>query len=153
MSISLKEINANNWFECTELSVTEEQKKIFPISVVYWMAMAKYEYNNELELLAVYNDNSIVGVVAYGIDPDIDTPWITTVMIDQKYQGKGYGREAVKQLIDLIISRHNCKKIIIAHRPNNYAAAKLYESLGFHEIEQNEDEIVRSLEISGSNTS
>lgn len=147
MSISLKEINANNWYECTKLSVTEEQKKIFPVSVVYWMASAKYEFNNELELLAVYYENLIVGVVAYGIDPDINTPWITTVMIDQKYQGKGYGREAVKQLIDLIIKRHNYKKIIIGHRPNNYVAAKLYESLGFHEIEQKEDEIVRCLQL------
>lgn len=147
MNISLKEINANNWYECTELSVTEEQKMIFPVPVVYWMASAKYEYNNELELLAVYYENLIVGVVAYGIDPDINTPWITTVMIDQKYQGKGYGREAIKQLIDLITKRHNYKKIIIGHKPNNYVASKLYESLGFYEIEQKNDEIIRCLQL------
>lgn len=147
MGISLKEINVNNWYECTKLSVTEEQAKIFPVAVVYWMAMSKYEYNNELELLAVYYEDLIVGVVAYGIDPEINTPWITTVMIDQKYQGKGYGREAIKQLIDLIIKRHNNKRIIIGHRPDNYVAAKLYESLGFHEIEQKEDEIVRCLQL------
>ncbi|MDA7028564.1 GNAT family N-acetyltransferase [Bacillus sp. CLL-7-23] len=147
MSISLKEINATNWYECTELSVSEEQKKIFPVSVVYWMASSKYEYNNELELLAVYDENLIVGVVAYGIDPDIDAPWITTVMIDEKYQGKGYGKEAVKQLIDLIVKRHHYKKIMIGHRPNNDVAAKLYESLGFHEIKQTEDEVVRCLQL------
>lgn len=147
MSISLKEINANNWRECTKLSVSEEQKKIFPVSVVYWMASSKYEYNNELELLAVYYENLIVGVVAYGIDPDVDTPWITTVMIDQRYQGKGYGREAVKQLIEWIIKRHNYKKIIIGHRPNNHVAAKLYDSLGFKEIEQKDQEIIRCLEL------
>ncbi|MDA1478014.1 GNAT family N-acetyltransferase [Bacillus changyiensis] len=147
MGISLKEINATNWYECTELSVSEEQKKIFPVSVVYWMASSKYEYNNELELLAVYYENLIVGVVAYGIDPDIHAPWITTVMIDEKYQGKGYGKEAVKQLIDLIVKRHHYKKIMIGHRPNNDVAAKLYESLGFHEIEQTEDEIVRCLQL------
>ncbi|NPC91365.1 GNAT family N-acetyltransferase [Bacillus sp. WMMC1349] len=147
MSISLKEINATNWYECTELSVSEEQKKIFPVSVVYWMASSKYEYNNELELLAVYYENLIVGVVAYGIDPDIDAPWITTVMIDEKYQGKGYGKEAVKQLIDLIVKRHHYKKIIICHRPNNDVAAKLYESLGFHETKQTEDEVVRCLQL------
>lgn len=147
MSITLKEINADNWYECTKISVTEEQKKIFPVPAVYWMAMAKYEYNNELELFAVYHEDLIVGLVAYGIDPDINAPWITTVMIDQRYQGKGYGREAVKQLIDLIIKRHGCKKIIIGHRTNNYVAARLYESLGFHEIEQKEDEIIRCLQL------
>lgn len=147
MSISLKEINAGNWYECTLLSVKEDQKEIFPVPVVYWMASAKYEYNNELELLAVYDDNLIVGIVAYGIDPDIQTPWITTVMIDQKYQRKGYGREAVKQLTDLIMTRHQCKKIIIGHRPENDVAAKLYDSLGFHEIDRNDEEIVRCLQL------
>ncbi|SHI89479.1 GNAT family N-acetyltransferase [Lutispora thermophila] len=147
MCISLKEITADNWYECTKLSVTEEQKNIFPVPVVYWMAMSKYEYNNQLELFAVYHKDLIVGVVAYGIDPDISAPWITTVMIDQKYQGKGYGREAVKYLVDLIIKRHSCKKIIIGHRPDNHVAAKLYESLGFQKIELKEDEIIRCLQL------
>ena len=88
-----------------------------------------------------------MGIVAYGIDPDIQTPWITTVMIDQKYQRKGYGREAVKQLTDLIMTRHQCKKIIIGHRPENDVAAKLYDSLGFHEIDRNDEEIVRCLQL------
>lgn len=147
MSISLKEINADNWLECTELSVTEEQKEVFSVPIVYWMAMSKYKYNNELELLAVYDDDLLVGIVAYGIDPDIDTPWITTVMIDQKYQRKGYGRKAIEQLIDYIRNKYDYKKIIIGHSPKNHVAAKLYESLGFHELKQEDDEIVRCLQL------
>ncbi len=147
MPVYLKEITAENWYACTQLSVREEQKALFPVPVVYWMASSKYEYNNELELLAVYCGACPVGIVAYGIDPDIDTPWITTVMIDQKYQGKGYGKKAVKQLIKYICQKHPCKKIIIAHRPDNLIAANLYASLGFKEVDRTETEIIRCLDV------
>lgn len=51
-------------------------------------------------------------------------------MIDEKHQGKGYGKAAMKTLIQLMrIS--NCRRIMIGHRPDNLIAGKLYESLGF----------------------
>jgi diamine N-acetyltransferase len=123
-----------SWYECTQLSVAEEQKIVFPVPVVFWMAESKY--NSDLKELAVYYQDEIVGFCVYGIDPDDGNPWIIALMIDKKYQGKGFGRETVKELINLIWKNCDCNKIIIGHRPNNVIAEKLYESLGFERTGQ-----------------
>ncbi|MET1172495.1 hypothetical protein [Paenibacillus amylolyticus] len=36
--IYLKRVSVDNWYACTQLDVTEEQKKSFPAPVVYWIA-------------------------------------------------------------------------------------------------------------------
>jgi len=147
VKVELKEVNKNNWYECTRLSVSEEQKKIFPVSVVYWMAMARYK--THLYELAVYNNNIIVGFCVYSLkSPDDGNPWIVSIMIDKKYQKRGFGREAVKEIINLIKSSCNCKKIMIGHRPENTLAGKLYESLGFNDSGQIVDgEVIRCLKF------
>ena len=147
MEIQLKDVNNNNWYNCTKLSVTEEQKKIFPIPIVFWMAKAKYE--DHLKELAIYNNDNIVGFCVYSLkDPDDGNPWIVSIMIDKKYQKRGFGKEAIKELIKLIKSFCNCNKIMIGHRPNNIVAGKLYESLGFKKTGQIFDgEIIRCLKF------
>ena len=68
-------------------------------------------------------------------------------MIDTEYQGRGYGREALKKLIDLMKESLNCKCIMIGHRPENGIAGNLYESLGFQRVSEGliDGEVVRLL--------
>ena len=144
VKIELRTIDKNNWYECTQLSVIEEQKNFFPVPVVFWMAESKY--NGDFKELAVYHQDEIVGFCVYGIDPDDGSPWIIALMIDKKYQGKGFGRETVKELVNLIWKNCDCNRIIIGHRPSNEIAGKLYESLGFERTGQIIDgEIIRCL--------
>jgi len=37
-------------------------------------------------------------------------------MIDEKHQGKGYGKAALKELIQMMSQSH-CTRIMIGHRP------------------------------------
>ena len=39
--ISLKELNVENWLEVANLSVSEEQKKIFQVPNVYWIGISR----------------------------------------------------------------------------------------------------------------
>ena len=39
--IHLKRVSVDNWYACTQLDVTEEQRKSFPAPVVYWIAESK----------------------------------------------------------------------------------------------------------------
>ena len=41
--IILEELNVDNWLETMELSVSEEQKNVFPIPNVYWVGISRYE--------------------------------------------------------------------------------------------------------------
>jgi len=53
--------------------------------------------------------------------------------VDDNYQGKGYGREIMKQVLDVFHGNDKIKTVGISYEPQNTAAQKLYASLGFVE--------------------
>ena len=58
--------------------------------------------------------------------------WLDRFMIDQKQQGKGYGKRTLPMLIDYIKKRYQCEKIYLSISPDNKIAQKLYEQFGFN---------------------
>ncbi|MFS0690596.1 GNAT family N-acetyltransferase [Sporosarcina sp. 179-K 8C2 HS] len=79
----------------------------------------------------------MIGFALYGIDEDDHGYWIYRMMIDQKHQGKGYGKEAIQLVIDDIRSmkeeRH--QTITLSYEPSNEHAKRIYENMGFKEVE------------------
>lgn len=144
--VELQEITKDTWYKCTQLEVSAKQKSYFPVPVVYWMAECRYM--SQWHELAITCEDNIIGFTVYGLDPDNNEYWIIAFLIDKEYQGRGYGKEAVKALIALIKNRHNPSKVYIGHRPNNEIASNLYESLGFTDTgERHGGEIIRCLQI------
>lgn len=141
-TIELRPIDQNNWYACTQLEVTNEQSKVFPVPAVYWLAESAYcGYTS----LAMYVDEQLVGFTVYAIDPDDGNYWIMAYMIDHKFQHKGFGRSGMKELIRYIKEKHNCNKIVLGHRSENQRASNLYVSLGFIEVSRDEREVIREL--------
>lgn len=56
--------------------------------------------------------------------------FITRLMIDYKYQGKGIGTQAMLKIIE-VMKRFPCKEIYTSFVSTNQGAKKLYASLGF----------------------
>jgi diamine N-acetyltransferase len=52
-------------------------------------------------------------------------------MIDAKYQGKGYGKEAMKLIIDHVKSRPKAKEFLLSHSESDGNAGGFYQKLGF----------------------
>lgn len=126
--VELKEINRENFFEVIKLSVAEEQKE-FVASNIFSIAQAKAF--PECICLAIYADEDLVGFIMYCIDIDDNEYWIYRLMIDAKYQSKGYGKAAMKKLIALIKEDKQHQVIYISFEPENKNAQCLYENLGF----------------------
>ncbi|WP_318152753.1 GNAT family N-acetyltransferase [Paenibacillus terricola] len=147
MTVTLQPVSIDNWYACTQLNVTPEQRSVFPAPVVYWIAESKFVH--DFELRAIYAEGRVVGFLVYCTSADQDDNcWIPALMIDEQHQGKGYGREAMEVLIQLM-SELSCKRIMIGHRPSNEIAGKLYESLGFMRVSEEviDGEIVRLLQL------
>lgn len=145
MGISLRAVTRNNWFECTQLEVTSEQKEMFPAPVVYWIAESKVV--PEYEPLAVYHDEELVGFAVYCTAPDHDgNYWIPALMMDTRFQRKGYGKAAMIKLIQYMKENYACDRLMIGHRPNNVVASKLYQSLGFVKVGEVDGEVIRLLQ-------
>lgn len=144
MNISLRKITEENWRECINLKVKGDQQK-FVASNENALALA-YVYP-EMNPRAIYNDEIMVGFLMYAIDLDDGIHYINRLMIDEKFQGNGYGKKALELLVRQLKSE-NVKVIDIIHKPDNLSAIKIYNSLGFNLIELKvENDVVSRLEF------
>jgi len=104
--------------------------------------------HRELRPLAVYAGDELVGFAMYGQDVDDGRWWIVRMMIDERFQGRGYGRGAMMALIALMGDEHRCESIKLGVDPANVGAIRLYESLGFTDTgEVHYDEMVMCLDV------
>ncbi len=126
--IQLREITRENFWDCIELSVNEDQNGFVTSNAV---SIAQSKVQPECIPLAVYDDDLMVGFVMYCIDEDDGEYWIYRMMIDKRYQSKGYGKKAMSKLLEIIKEDKTHNRIFLGvHKESTYAV-KLYRSLGF----------------------
>lgn len=146
--LTLKKVDESNFIECFNLNLGYRQDK-FVSHPIRSLAQA-YVYYNKCTPFAIYNDNIIVGYVMVIYDYDEETYNIWHMMIDEKYQGKGYGAKAVKLCIAYIISKPFGKSndVILTCNMDNSHAIHIYEKLGFKDTgDRDNDEIIMKLVI------
>ena len=141
MSINLIELNSDNWLETANLSVSEQQKENFPIPNIYWIGISRYEEHTTL--YAIMLDDIIVGLIGLGYDEDGVSGFINPLMIDEKYQGNHYAKDAMHIAIDILQNQYDVGEIHLGHRKTNTTAAKLYEQLGFQIVGEDEQDYFR----------
>lgn len=128
MKLILKAVDKENWEECIGLRVSGEQRD-YVASNCYSVLQAKFE--KELYPLCIYDGEVMVGFLMYGLEPETKRIEMSRLMIDQKFQGKGYGKMAILRLLDLIREKYGKILFYTSVVPKNIVAGKLYESLGF----------------------
>lgn len=128
MNVTLREITPDNFQECIDLKVGDGQET-FVASNVKSIAQAKI-YPSAVPL-AVYHDDVMVGFSMHGFDADDQRYYLIRLMIDEKQQGKGYGKAAVRRIIERMREINDCREIYLSFVPDNTAAEKLYQSIGF----------------------
>lgn len=126
--ISLRDITMVNFHECIGLKVADVQTN-FVASNMYSLAEAKAD--DVSNPFAIYADDQMVGFVMYDFEPKESRGYITRLMIDARFQGNGYGRAAMKQVIDRLMAIPDCREIQTSYNPENATAERLYSSLGF----------------------
>jgi diamine N-acetyltransferase len=128
MTMTLRPITPDNWRACLQLSTAEAQRR-FVASVVHSLAQAYAE--PWWTPLAIYADETPAGFVMYRQLPGTDIAWIQRIMIDARYQHKGYGQMAMAAVISRIRQADSRREIRLSYHPDNTVAAHLYERLGF----------------------
>jgi diamine N-acetyltransferase len=150
MSVSLKKIDRNNWKECIALQVNDDQKTFV---VANAFSLAEASFYPSYHALAVYSEKTMVGFTMYGRDPDDGLYCITRMMIDKKFQGKGYGKATLLEIIKRLKRKNDCRAIYISHMPENRIAGALYHSLGFQDTgEKKKGDIVKRLDLKKKKT-
>lgn len=150
MNINLKDIDESNWEKCISLTTNKEGQHFiieeFVASNAVSIAQSKVE--KDWITKAVYAEDTMVGFAMYGHCYEYNIYEICRLMIDHKYQGKGYGRAALEKVIEEMKNLKDCNEIFISFDPENHVGKKLYESFGFKDTgDAIEDELLYSLSI------
>lgn len=148
VSVSLKDVTADNWEAVADLELDEAQAELVASNVY---SLAESKFTPAARPRAVYAGKRLVGFLMYEPLDEEDRPdeaLIYRFMIDRRHQGKGYGRAALKEALDEIRKMPRVKKVAISYMPENVAAKRFYASLGFVEVGRDEDgEIIAQLAI------
>ncbi len=158
--VHLEKLTYDNFDDVFDLRPKRDQYD-FVASNCYSVAEAYMTHINGGHVFpfAIYNDKKLVGFIqlAYGesadqdgVSMEKDSYQIWRFMIDKRYQGRGYGREALRQAIEFIRTWPCGKADLcwLSYEPENEIAKKLYASFGFEETgEMCGDEIVAVLKL------
>ena len=151
--IRLEKINDDNVYEILNLRVNKEQKH-FVAQNIYSIVHAYLALTSGKQAFpfGIYLGKKPIGFLMIGYDimdektkADPNCGWfirnsyiIWRLMIDRRYQGKGYGRAAMQLALDFVrtFPCGEADYCWLSYEPENTVAQNLYRSLGFEEVPQ-----------------
>ena len=155
--LRLEKVSIDNFFPLIRLKVRRDQKN-FVASNVGSLAEAYVASisGGYPQPFGIFLKDKPVGFLMIGYYPDLEyarkfaeegeaTPYfmdesylIWRLMIDKKYQGKGYGKKALELALDYIrtFPVGKAKYCWLSYEPENERARKFYRSFGFKEVKK-----------------
>jgi len=129
--ISIRTITKENIRECVKLEVAEDQKQFVARNI----ASIAWAYVDEnFTPYAICAGDVVVGLVAIEHieeNEPYDRHWVPRFMIGEQFQGKGYGKRAMQEVIKMLSAKPDCERIRLSVVPENAAAIEFYKRLGF----------------------
>jgi diamine N-acetyltransferase len=134
--VTLREITKENFLECINLKVSKEQENFVAPNV---HSIAQSKVNTLLTPLAIYDDNirghepgpddHMIGFVMYQIMDGVG--FIMRLMVDQRFQGLGYGMAAMIEILRRLKMMPEIEYIGVSVTKGNDIVEKFYRNLGF----------------------
>ena len=159
--LKLKKINRNNIAEILKLEVFDNQKSFVATNnssiIEAYIAITE---NNHVFTFGIYKDETPIGFLMIGYDVNSDDEGapkiakgnynIWRLMIDKKFQGKGFGKKTMDLALEFIYTFPcgTAKYCWLSYESDNDVARQLYKSVGFVETDEKDcEEIVAILEL------
>ena len=146
--VELRRITEVNFIDAFKLKLASGQEN-FVSHPIRSLAQA-YVYRDQCQPFGIYAEDKMVGYVMVIYDYDIPEYDIWHMMIDESMQGRGYGKEALDQVIDYIRTKPfgDSDRVALTCNKNNSIARKLYEGKGFSTTGmEDEDEIELAMTV------
>ncbi len=146
--VTLREVTAETVRAITRLTVTAEQERFVASNAI---SIAEAHFNPEHAWFnAIYAGETPVGFVMLYDDPDTPTYFLWRFMIDQRYQGRGYGTRALRLLVEHVRSRPDAAVLGVSYVPGDGSPESFYTKFGFEETgDMDEDEVIAQLLLDG----
>lgn len=129
--IHLAQIDETNFFAARALSLGEDQRRFLdsPLGIL----ARGYVYRKErARVLAIADEGTVVGLL---LVKDMDQAPacydLQQFMIDEQFQGKGYGKGALALLLDKLRAEGKYADVEVCVHRDNEAALALFTAAGF----------------------
>ena len=138
--INLRKITEDNFLDAFRLKLAEGQEE-YVSHPIRSLAQA-YVYRDQCQPFGIYDGDEMVGYVMVIYDYDIPEYDIWHMMIDASRQGRGYGSEALRLVLEYIKTKPfgDSNRVTLTCNKDNQVALKVYHKAGFVETGEEDDE-------------
>ena len=121
MTITFREITSDNYSQVLNLKITPEQEAAKFVSPVVRSLADAWFYRDEgiAYPKAVYEDEDLVGFIMYELDTEEQQVFIWRFLIDQAFQGKGYGRQTIEVVMEMAKEQAQITKVVADYVDGN----------------------------------
>lgn len=145
-AVSLREITKETLRPFLNMKVADSQKNMVANNAV---SIAQAHFDEHAWFRGIYADETPVGFIMLYDDPEEPVYFLWRLMVAEEYQGLGYGRKAVDQLVAYVRTRPHATELKVSHVkevPGN--PGLFYEKLGFEYTGEEEgNELVMRLAL------
>jgi diamine N-acetyltransferase len=131
--INLRGITSKNLKSIIDLNVKEYLKDYVALNSV---SIAQGHYSKSAWFKGIFYDDRPVGFVMLDLIEEENKCFLWRFMIDREYQGKGFGKIALTQVIDFVRSLNLYTYIATSYVPAENGAGGFYKNFGFIESEE-----------------
>ena len=137
VKIHLRKVTKENLEECLALQVKDSQRNLVATTA---KSLAQAYVDPNLFPLAVYDaaacgyeqpEVPVIGFTMYEIVAGVG--FIMRLIIEQQYQGQGYGQATIIEVIRRLKLCPDVEIIATSYRKENKIAAQLYRNMGFQQ--------------------
>ena len=95
------------------------------------LSIVQSVYENGWITKAIEHDGELVGFTMYGYNEEEDFYELCRIMIAREHQGKGYGTQAIKLVLEELRAIDGCEEVYLSTDPENIVGKHVYEKIGF----------------------
>ncbi|HFI0270171.1 TPA: GNAT family N-acetyltransferase [Streptococcus suis] len=145
--IRLELVNKDNFDQVLDLEVApKDQRRV--ASVEYSLAQAwLYRDSDVLFPYAVKSGQLTVGFLLLSYQPMENSYYIWRLLIDQKYQNQGFGKEVIRQVLQRARDDQQCHKVTVNYVIGNHKMRYILEKFGFQQVGLDGQEMKMELNV------
>ena len=143
-AVSLREIKRETLRPFLRMKVAESQERMVANNAV---SIAQAHFEPKAWFRGIYADETPVGFIMLYDDPEEPVYFLWRLMVADEFQGMGYGRKAIAQLVEYVKTRPNATELKVSHVPELPGnPGPFYQKLGFEYTgEEDDGELVMRL--------
>jgi putative membrane protein len=125
-AVTLREITEANIDWVGEVRVVGAQRfHVASVAKTFWQSRGR----DDFWMRAIFAGEDPVGFVCVRLKGE--EAYLARLIVDFRHQGRGYGKEAIRLLLEHVRRLPGCNRVTLSHVPSNASIARLYERFGF----------------------